>query len=351
MPLRSEPLDELQIVVLVDNETDTLSSVDPGVPQAPELAALLRRLPPSRQYEGHGCFTVFDRLCVAAHGFSALLTGRAGERRRSVLFDAGPYGHVWLANAERLGIDLALIDTIFLSHWHWDHSGALPAVVAAVSDARLAAGLPLPVVDVHPDRPDQRGIQTPAGVLVMLPEEPTLDALRAAGAALDAHDEPHLLADGLFFASGAIARRTSYEIGLAGHHTFRGAAGWPDPLIMDERFVAAHVAGRGVTVMSACSHAGIVNVCLAARDTYPDEQVDLVVGGFHLAGAAMEQRIEATVQDLAGLVEAHVLAPGHCTGWRAKAALAARFAPGRHAPSFVGSRYTRVAPPSSDARA
>ena len=153
-----------------------------------------------------------------------------------------------------------------------------------------------------------------------------------------------MLAGGLFLASGAIARRTSYETGLEGHHTFRGTSGTPDPQIMDERFVAAQVRGRGVTVLSACSHAGVVNACLAACDHYPDTPVDLVLGGFHLAGGAMEQRIDATIKDLDELVEPRIVAPGHCTGWRAKAALADRFATGRYAPSLVGTRYVLPAP-------
>ena len=33
-----------------------------------------------------------------------------------------------------------------------------------------------------------------------------------------------------------------------------------DPLIMDERYLAVHVKGRGPVVFSACSHAGIINV-------------------------------------------------------------------------------------------
>ena len=36
---RPQPLDELVLTVVVDNETDTLSSVDPGVPQVPEMVA------------------------------------------------------------------------------------------------------------------------------------------------------------------------------------------------------------------------------------------------------------------------------------------------------------------------
>ena len=82
--------------------------------------------------------------------------------------------------------------------------------------------------------------------------------------------------------------------------------------------------------------------------TIPDVDTDLVLGGFHLAGAVMEQRIDATATDLADLVRPRILAPGHCTGWRAKAALAKRFAPGRYAPSVVGTSFFLDAPARAD---
>jgi 7,8-dihydropterin-6-yl-methyl-4-(beta-D-ribofuranosyl)aminobenzene 5'-phosphate synthase len=340
MSARSTILDELVVTVVVDNETDTLSSIDTGIPQLPEAASLLGRIPPTREHEGHPGIAVFDHLCVACHGLSVLLEGRVGEERHAVLFDIGPYGDVWIANAERLAIDLSAIECVVLSHWHWDHSGGLPVAVEAIAEARSAAGLDRPlVVDLHPDRPDQRGIRMPWGTVVMLPEEPTLASIEAAGGAIELHADRHLVGGEFFLVSGAIERTTSYEVGLEGHHTFRGEHGEPDPLIMDERFLAAEVRGRGVTVLSACSHAGIVNACLGAIAEFPDTPVDLVLGGFHLAGAAMEQRIGATVADLHDLVAPRIVAPGHCTGWRAKADLARRFAPGRYAPSVVGTRY------------
>ena len=235
-------------------------------------------------------------------------------------------------------MDLASIDTVFLSHWHGDHSGGLPGVVAAVAQARRDAGRRAPVVDLHPDRPDQRGLLLPNGVMALLPPEPTLAAIAAAGGVVDLHADEHLLG-GLFVGSGAIPRLTSYETGLPGHHSFRGEAGAPDPLILDERYLAAHVRGRGVTVLTACSHAGVVNAAVDARRAFGDEAIDVVLGGYHLAGKAMEPRIGPTVADFVERVRPNVVAPGHCTGWRAKAALAAAFAPGRYGPSVVGSSY------------
>ena len=107
----------------------------------------------------------------------------------------------------------------------------------------------------------------------------------------------------------------------------------------DERFVAARVRGRGTTVLSACSHAGMVNASLAAQ-TQLSEPIGVVLDGYHLSGKAMETRIEPTVRDLAERIRPRVVAPGHCAGWRAKAALAQTFAPARYGPSVVGSLYT-----------
>jgi 7,8-dihydropterin-6-yl-methyl-4-(beta-D-ribofuranosyl)aminobenzene 5'-phosphate synthase len=280
-----------------------------------------------------------DNLHQQKNACSLLVTGRRGEDRHSMLFDVGPYADLWLDNARRLGMDLSTIEHIFLSHWHFDHSGGFPQVVAAIGRARTAAGLPRPIVDLHPDRPDQRGILAPSGVMLMLPQEPTFEAIGQSGAEIVTSDEPHPICGGFFFGSGAIDRVTSYETGLASHHTFRGEDGKPDPLIMDERFVAACVPGRGVTVLSACSHAGIVNACLGAKKHFPDTPIDVVIGGYHLAGKAMEARIKPTVDDLQTRIDPRLVAPGNCTGWRAKSKLADRFAPGRYAPSVVGATY------------
>ena len=335
-------LDSLELTVVVDNETDTLSSIDPDVDQIPEIVSLLKRLPPSREHNGHPGISVFEHLCVACHGLSVLVRGTHGTESRTALFDVGPYGDVWLDNVERLDIDLSQIEWVFLSHWHADHSAGFPTAVAAIAEARSAAGLAPPVVDLHPNRPDQRGIQLPNGTFALLPPEPTVEELEGAGGQIVLNDQPHEVAS-LFLGSGEIERITSYETGLAGHHTWRGDEAEADPLIMDERFLAAHVRGRGVSVLSACSHAGVVNACLGAKTLFPDTPIDVVLGGYHLAGAAMESRIPDTVRDLADLISPNLVAPGHCTGWRAKAALAGAFSPGRFGPSVVGTRYNLVA--------
>ncbi len=337
-------LDELRLLVVVDNEIDLLSSIGDGLPQISASAYLAERVPVEREHDGRPCKVILDRHCCAGHGFSVLLVARRGEETRTMLFDAGPYGWLWKENAARLGVDLAAIETVFLSHWHADHSGALLAAIEAIAAARRFAARPAPLVDLHPDRPDQRGTLTASGTIQLLPPEPRWDALTAAGGTVARRGEAHALCDGFFFGSGAIPRVTDYETGLAGHHTLRDGALVPDPLISDERFVAAQVRGRGVTVLSACSHAGVVNAGLEAQTRFHGAPIDVVLGGYHLSGGPMEKRIDATASDLRDRVRPRVLAPGHCTGWRAKAALARLFAPAAYAPSAVGSMYVLRAP-------
>ena len=62
-----------------------------------------------------------------------------------------------------------------------------------------------------------------------------------------------------------------------------------------------------------------------------------VLGGMHLSGPS-EQFINATVYALAAL-DFSLIAPAHCTGWRAVSALASRFGDQAVVPIAVGRSY------------
>jgi 7,8-dihydropterin-6-yl-methyl-4-(beta-D-ribofuranosyl)aminobenzene 5'-phosphate synthase len=184
----------------------------------------------------------------------------------------------------------------------------------------------------------QRGSQRPDGVLIVQEPVANPERLAAAGASVRNTRDPQMVGGDVFYVSGEIPRVTRYETGLPGH-VQRSADGrtWePDPLIMDERFVSVHVKGKGQFVLSACSHAGIVNVLTHARETFPSAPLYGVMGGLHLSGST-EPIIPDTVADLKrfGL---GMLAPGHCTGWRAMSVLAREFGE-ELVPSAVGKRY------------
>jgi 7,8-dihydropterin-6-yl-methyl-4-(beta-D-ribofuranosyl)aminobenzene 5'-phosphate synthase len=106
---------------------------------------------------------------------------------------------------------------------------------------------------------------------------------------------------------------------------------------MDERWLAVNVTGKGLIVFSACSHAGIVNVCRHARASFPALPIHAIMGGFHLSGpneAIIPQTVEALRE-----FQIKTIAAGHCTGWRATTALSNAFADAL-APLAVGKQFT-----------
>jgi 7,8-dihydropterin-6-yl-methyl-4-(beta-D-ribofuranosyl)aminobenzene 5'-phosphate synthase len=189
----------------------------------------------------------------------------------------------------------------------------------------------------HPGMFMTRGVRQPNGNVRQMEDVPSLADLTDFGAAMVVTTEPQSFLDGLFYVSGEIPRVTSFERGFPGQMR-RTAGGWePDELLIDERWLAVNVAGKGLVLFSACSHAGIVNVCRHARATFPDIPIHAVMGGLHLSGPN-EAVIPDTVEGLRefGL---KTIAAGHCTGWRAMAALANAF-PDALAPTAVGKRFT-----------
>jgi 7,8-dihydropterin-6-yl-methyl-4-(beta-D-ribofuranosyl)aminobenzene 5'-phosphate synthase len=110
--------------------------------------------------------------------------------------------------------------------------------------------------------------------------------------------------------------RRSGNLDVLGRFRGLGTEGYA---LMDERFLAVEVAGKGLVVLSACSHAGIVNVLHHARATFPGVGLHAVMGGFHLSGPT-EAAIGDTVSGL-GEFDLDYIVPAHCTGWRAVNAL------------------------------
>ncbi len=64
--------------------------------------------------------TSFDPALKAEHGFSLHIEADGKE----YLFDTGA-GNQYIANAELLGVNLDSIETVILSHSHYDHTGGL----------------------------------------------------------------------------------------------------------------------------------------------------------------------------------------------------------------------------------
>jgi len=67
-----------------------------------------------------------------AWGFACVI-----EAEKNILFDTGWDGKILLANMSALGYASEDIDAIIMSHWHWDHLGGLPTILARAKDAEV----------------------------------------------------------------------------------------------------------------------------------------------------------------------------------------------------------------------
>jgi 7,8-dihydropterin-6-yl-methyl-4-(beta-D-ribofuranosyl)aminobenzene 5'-phosphate synthase len=318
------PVDRIEITILVDNVTDSLSTTPPFVTR--EWIRLQQK--GMRRISGAA-------LCCANHGLSLVITTTAEDGSRSVLFDGGPVDYAVARNGARLGVDFGAIEAIVLSHGHWDHAGGIPQAIELIRAAN--GGRPVPL-HLHPRMFRERGSRQPDGGVLPMDRIPAPEAWAAMGAMPVLSREPAVIA-GHMLLSGEIPRVTDYEVGLPGQVARADeAAPWePDEWLADERFLAVHLRGRGLVVFSACSHCGIVNVLHEARRLMPKIPLLAVMGGFHLSGTN-ERIIPRTVADL-GSFGLRWMFPCHCTGWRALNALERAYGEAVVVPGAVGKTF------------
>ncbi|KAF6823873.1 hypothetical protein CPLU01_11182 [Colletotrichum plurivorum] len=341
--MKLKEIDSLKVAVIVTDELDPISpSPNPDVKHASNFLGIpIFDVNAPHTRGGAAVEMKMSSICCAAHGLSLMITAKCGNNTKTLLFDAGPEEEAWERNARRMKANINQVDHIVLSHYHRDHSGGLLRAITMVNEGRNRSDEL--VVDLHPDRPEFRGIATPHGP-ISLEADPNPSEVEQAGARVLLSQDAHSVLDDMFVVSGEISRTTDYEVGLPGGLRFfpsseaeNGGSWVKDEQIMEERYVMCNVKGKGLVIFAGCGHAGVINTIRDAQRLSGVETVYCVSGGYHMSDASPE-KLQRTVQDMVKL-SPRVLHGGHCTGWRFKTEME-KVKPGIVVPCTVGITYT-----------
>ncbi|MEZ6936699.1 MBL fold metallo-hydrolase [Aeromonas sp. S19(2024)] len=238
--------------------------------------------------------------CLPERGL-ALLLECDGLR---VLFDSGR-GRALCHNAAVMGIDLASLTHVVLSHGYYDHVGGVGSLPAYPR--------PIPLI-ACPDVFCERGYFLP-----LLPRRYNLyclsgdlDPRQLATRGLLPHcsAEPVWLSERLVFL-GSILRREQAKPSLLGYMV-RGGRVEKDLISDDSALV--YKSEQGLIVFIGCGHAGVENIIEWAKEVCGDERIHAVIGGLHLKFSGPERAVTlgAYLQEEA----MERLFACHCTGSR-----------------------------------
>ena len=192
-------------------------------------------------------------MCLAEHGLSYLI-----ESDKKILFDTG-HTDLFLKNAERMGIDLDVIDTVVLSHGHWDHGNGLKFL----KNKKLICHPEAFIKRFNKNKTKNIGLE--------LSYEKLLDRFE-----LVVTKESYQISENIFFL-GEIPRLNNFESKTT---TFVDENQKNDFLPDDSGL--AIILGDEIVVVSGCAHSGICNIIEHGKKVTGINKVKAVIGGFHL---------------------------------------------------------------------
>lgn len=243
-----------------------------------------------------------DPGCLAEHGLSVYI--EAGDRR--ILFDLGA-SDICLQNAKRMKVDLEQVDTVVISHGHYDHTGGVPSFCESNKRAKIY---------VH-----EKAFATAYGV-----ENGKLD--REPCSIRWTKQQHAKLSDRLFLTqgitwisedivvSGTIPKPKGYIPTEAFYIKQEDGSLTADPM-EHEQFLAIranddHGKSKGIFIFSGCSHNGVIPCIQYAKPLFPGERILGLLAGMHLYNSNAEIRSQILGEVAAG--EMDYILPVHCTG-------------------------------------
>ena len=308
-----QEVNNINITTLVDNITDRL---------LPSLSLVKR--PPLISNNR------FNKPPIAEHGFSTLVEisykYKDKEILKKFLFDTGVSKNGITYNSNIFGINFEDIETIILSHGHFDHFSGLISVLKKINR-------PIEII-THADAFLRRWIVFPDGRkarMDILDEE----EIRESGGIIIKNNDINYLPrpkttktnnnndmlnknNNRILITGEIPRITKFEKGFPLQYKEGKDENdlIADPFVKDDQALVMLLKNKGLVILTGCGHAGIINTINYATKVTGIKKVYAIIGGFHLTGEGYEESIPLTINELLKINPEYII-PCHCTGWKA----------------------------------
>jgi 7,8-dihydropterin-6-yl-methyl-4-(beta-D-ribofuranosyl)aminobenzene 5'-phosphate synthase len=240
--------------------------------------------------------------CLAEHGLSVFI--ESGERK--ILFDLGAT-EIYLQNAKRMKIDLEQVDTVVVSHGHYDHTGGIPSFCGINHKAKIY---------IH-----NQAFETFYGLEDgKLDDEPC--SIRWSPEQRKAVADRLVLTDGAtrisedIIVSGTIPKGADFTPTERFFRKNEDGSLTADPM-EHEQFLAVRVRdhngqSQGYFVFSGCSHNGVIPCLSYAKALFPGEKILGLLAGMHLYHTDAATR-KAVLEQIVAENMNYIL-PVHCTG-------------------------------------
>jgi 7,8-dihydropterin-6-yl-methyl-4-(beta-D-ribofuranosyl)aminobenzene 5'-phosphate synthase len=232
-------------------------------------------------------------------GFAALVTVDG----RRILFDTGANDDTVQRNLKALRLDLADVDTVILSHNHWDHvTGLLPLRRQYVEKSPKALSRMYGGTGIFWPRLGAKGQVNDTMARIKRDYEST-------GGTVIEVSKPIELMPGVWL-TGPVPR-VHPERNWSGDGRVRSPAGDVEDTVPEDMALVIQT-DQGLVFVFGCGHAGVINTLEHARKTIDPAPVKAIIGGLHLF-AADDKHLEWTATKLKTF-GVQQLVGAHCTG-------------------------------------
>ena len=205
------------------------------------------------------------------------------------LFDCGHTEAAW-RNAQKIGVDLSVVQFVVLSHSHYDHAGGFPTLLKHVKQKVIYTGKNFWQEKFSYDKEKDEYTYKGCGFT-----REDLDSWEVEQFECDSS----IRLDNYAALFTGFSRRYDFE--TIPEKFVRGQDKGPDTF--DDEICLLLQEGRGWAMVVGCAHRGILNMVAEVKER-TGKDVVRVVGGIHLVGAE-DERISRTFKELKAMGVQH----------------------------------------------